>query len=148
MAHHAGSYTLGKDPLFGNSANQLSFYWVNMICVFKRSFWLQWEFIFQINMYWVPTMGQVLVCALSIQQWKKMERAPIFDDLIENTPIVHKMMRSATKNLGTNKRVGWSWFFISLSHLKLLIFLHHFFFKTQNDIRIMGQPGLMTLEFY
>lgn len=43
-------------------------------------------------------MGQVLVCALSTRQWKKMERAPTFEDLIENTPIVHKMMRSATKN--------------------------------------------------
>lgn len=53
-------------------------------------------------------MGRVLVCALSTQQWKKMERAPTFEDLIENTPIVHKMMRSATKNWGKNKRGVWS----------------------------------------
>lgn len=83
-------------------------------------------------------MGQVLVCALSTQQWKKMERAPTFEDLIENTPIVHKMMRSATKNWGKNKRGVWSWYFISLNHLKLLIFLHQFFFltseKTSNEV--------------
>lgn len=70
----------------------------------------------------------------STQQWKKMERAPIFEDLVENTPIVHKMMRSATQNPGKNKRVGWSCYFISLNDLKLLIFLHHFFLNLRTTL--------------